>query len=242
MKMFKLLVLILSLTVALTLTSSAATLLINQQNPYLGYGYGAGYWNTFDGYINAAFGVANITVSGSPLTNLAYMEQFDSLMVVPMNPGQALSGTETANIAAYIATGRRVFLIGENSGWTSWNNSILGAVGGSYSGNDTDDTLTRVVLNDITINQALLYTIADGIANGGTSLYSENVLTMWGDNAVSLLSINVIDDSYGYNNAAFQQNIANWLAGSAVVPEPGTLLMLGTGVAGLAAFLRRKLG
>jgi hypothetical protein len=241
LKELKLFVLVLSMMVALTLTSSATTLLINQQNPYLGYGYGAGSWNTFDGYINAAFGPGNVTVDANPLTNLAYMEQFDSLMVVPENPGQALTPTETANIAAYIGTGRRVFLMGENSAWASWDNSVLGAVGGSYSGTDTSDVLIRVVVNQITMDQALLDTLADGIAVGGTSLYNENVLTMWSDNAVSLLSVNVVDDINGVNNQGFEKDIALWLAASAPVPEPGTLLMLGTGVAGLVGFLRRKI-
>lgn len=225
----------------LVLSAGASSLLISQETPYLGYGYGLGSWTAFDAAINTAFN-NNVTLYGSDLNDLNYMEQFDALMVVARQPyGQGLSATEIANITAYIGTGRRVFLIGENSAWASWNNSILATVGGSYSGNDTSNTLNRVVVNDITMNSPVLYTIADGIATGGVSLYDLNVLTLWGDNVVSLLSINVLDDSYGAGNAAFKTDMANWLASSGV-PEPGTLLMLGSGIAGVAALLRRKLG
>ena len=212
---------VLLVMLASTLWASPPSLLINQQNPYLGFGYGLGYWTVFTADINAAFGAGNVTVDTSPLTNLSYMQQFSALMVVPENPGQALTSTEVSNIAAYIATGGRVFLIGENRAWAKWDSSILGAVGGSYNKQDTRKTLTRVVLNGITMKQARLYTDVDGIAIGGTSLYSKNVLTMWGGNAVSLLSVDVLDDTSGANDGKFKVNIANWLAGLVVTtPEP----------------------
>jgi hypothetical protein len=226
--------------------ASAGTLLVSQETPYLGYGYGLSSWNTFSGDINSAFGGAgNVTVDGADLNNLAYMLTFGSLMVDARQPGsQALSATEIANIVAYEATGRRVLLIGENSGWTDWNATILSTVGGTYSGIDTSDTLSRVVTDGITAGSPTLSTIGDGTAVGGLSLYSENVVTQWGaGNVVSLLSVNVQQDGSG--NDAFDNNLAIWLAagggGTQTTPEPGTLVMFGSGILGLFGILRRKL-
>jgi hypothetical protein len=109
--------------------------------------------------LNTAFGAGNVTVDTSPLNNLSYMPNFNSLWVSAGSPGDSLSSTEIANIEAYEATGHRVALIGENSSWTAWDNSILSTVGGSYSGSDTSDTLTPVVANSLTVGVTSLNTI-----------------------------------------------------------------------------------
>jgi len=224
-------------------SATAGTLLVSQESPYLAYGYGLSSWNTFTSDINSAFGgPGNVTVYGSDLTSLTYMLNYSALMLVARQPyGQALSATEIANITAYEATGRRVLLIGENSAWTAWNNSILATVGGTYSGTDATSTLNRVVLDSITAGSPTLNTAYDGIAVGGLSLYDQNVVTQWGSgNVVSLLSINVQQDSLG--NFAFDNNLASWLAsGSTPIPEPGTLLLFGSGILGLAGVIRRKI-
>jgi hypothetical protein len=224
---------------------SAGTLLVNQVTPYDGYGYGLGSWTGMTDDLNTAFGAANITVSGSPLTNLANLLSFDRLWITARQPGDpGLSATEIANVEAFIATGRRVVLIGENNAWTSWNNSILATVGGTYSGSVTNNTLTPALVHPLTAGVNSLNTIADGIAVGGTPLFSQNVATLWGESVVSLLSVNVIDDTTGAlpDNPQFKTNLATWLAGSpgAQVPEPGTISLLSLGALVLGSTLRRR--
>jgi hypothetical protein len=113
----------------------AGTLLVDQVNPYLSYGYGLSNWGGITSDLNAAFGGAgNVTVSGSPLDNLAFLMSFDSLWITTRQPGDpGLSATEQANVATFINAGHRVVMTGENGLWGAWDNSILALVGGSYS-------------------------------------------------------------------------------------------------------------
>jgi hypothetical protein len=222
--------------------TSATTLLIDQVDPYLGYGYGLYSWTGMTTALNNAFGAANITVSTSPLDNLSYLLSFNRLWITAGSPGDQLTATEISNVEAFEATGRRVVLIGENGAWTAWNNSILQTVGGSYSGIDTSDTLHPVIVNQLTAGITTLNTIIDGLAVGGTPLFNENVATLWdpSQSVLSLLSVNVIDDTYGAGpgNMQFKVNMADWLAGTSV-PEPCTMLLLGSGLVGLVAFRKK---
>ena len=217
------------------LSTSATSLLVEQASPYIDYGYGLGSWNGMTAALNSAFGAGNITVNTTPLNNLAYLLSFDRLWITAPQPGDpGLTATEIANVQAFIATGRRVVLIGENNSWASWNNSILQTVGGTYTGIDTSDTLTPSIVHPLTAGISSLSTVADGLAIGGTSLFSENVATLWGpsQNVVSLLSVNVIDDFTGSatGNQQFKINLANWLV---VVPEPSAMSLMGLGVMAL---------
>jgi hypothetical protein len=212
----------------------AELLLVNQVDPLaaFGYGYGLFAWDNITASLDAEFGAANITVDATPLDNLAFILGFDALWITARQPGDpGLSALEQLNLAAFIATGRRVVLIGENSAWTAWNNSILAPVGGSYSGSDTSNTLTPVLVHELTDGVTEWDTIADGIATGGTPLFDENVATLWGAglNVLSILSVNSIDDDFGADpgNLRFNDNLAAWLrGGSRAVPEPAAWQLL----------------
>jgi hypothetical protein len=216
-------------------------LLLSQEDPLLGYGYGLSSWTGMTTALNTAFGAGNVTVDTSPLNSLSYMLNYNSLWVTVGGYGTSLTATEVGNIESYEATGRRVVLIGENTLWAAWDNGILGTVGGSYSGVDTSDTLTPVVSDALTAGVPSLTTIDDGIALGGTPLFNKNVATLWGgsQNVLTLLSANVIDDYYGVSpgNQQFKIDLADWLAvpqASASAPDgASTLELLGFGILGI---------
>ncbi len=224
----------------------AVTLLVNQTAPYGGYGYGLGWWNGMTADLNDAFGAGNVTVNASPLDNLSYLMSFDRLWLTErMDDGSALSALEIANIEAFIATGRRVVLVGENTSWTNWDISILQTVGGTFSGTEVmDAVLTPAIAHPLTVGATDVVARADGLAVGGTPVFDQNIVTLWGDsqNVVTMLSANIIDDSYGAapGNVQFKKNLAGWLAGGAAKAPDGasTVLLIGLGAVGLAGIRR----
>ena len=79
-------------------------------------------------------------------------------------------------------------------------------------------------------------TASDGIATGGTPVFSQNVISLWGNqNALTILSLNIEDDMTGSasGNLGFKTNLATWLAASSA-PEPSTCFMLAGGLALIA--------
>jgi hypothetical protein len=217
----------------------AASILIATDSPYLGYGYGNNNWTNMTNALNTASGGAIATTSF--FDNLPQMLSFNAIMLDARQPGGTLSGTEIANISAFIATGRRALLIGENNSWASWDSQILGIAGGTYSGTEYTGTSTPVLAHPLTLGVGSVYFSGDGLASGGTSLFTQNVATLWGPgaNVLTVLSVNAFDDSYWTNadNSVFGTNVAEWLAATPVPLPPG-LLLLGSGLLGLAGWRR----
>ena len=221
---------------ALPTACLGGTLLVNQVDPYLGYGYGLYYWDSFSAALDGAYGAGNISVSTAAMDNLATLLGYDSLLVGPRQSGAGtgLSATEISVLSSYVATGRRVALVGENAAWADWDTSILQAVGGTFGG-EFDGNSAAVLAHPLTAGVSQVYFAIDGLAVGGTSLFAANVATLWGggQSALTLLSVNVIeDDNWAtLNDAAFGTNIAEWLAGDEgpSIPEPSTFVLFGAG-------------
>jgi len=233
-------------------TLAAVVVLVAMGNVYAGsvlvregelasYGYGHSSWTNMTAELDTATG-GNVTVTAN-LLNLADMLNYDALWVDLINT--TLPAAETNNIAAYIATGRCVVMIGENYLWTGWNAQITALGGGSYGGAWLTGSTNTALVHDLTAGVSDIWVQAGGIAVGGTSLFDDNVATLWhGGTMLSILDTNIFDDAYWGNqdNAVFARNTAQGIAncgGGQDIPEPTTLVMLALAGAGLA--LRKRL-
>ena len=201
---------------------------IQGQGP-LPYYYGGGNWPEMTAAIDSACNTVTVLPDA---TDLTAMLQHDGLWLDQRWTAGSLSATEASNLADYIATGRPVVMIGENASWTSWNNQILGLVGGSHAGEadgPQDVTGGSALINGVTqVNVS-----AAGVAAGGSPLFVNNWSTEFGANVVTILEVNAQSQNWNdLDNATFFNNVASWVcSGSAPVPttpdwSKGALLLL----------------
>lgn len=248
--------------------ASTARLLVNT-NPagllvYDGLHYGGGVWRGVTATLDAAYG-SRITQVAT-LSDRGALLGYDALWVDQRwhhSPG----ANEIDNLRAFVETGRRVVLVGENASWGAWNQSLLSALGGAEGplagrlpneGGQPgpgcqDGAAGRVFDHALTQGVARINMACAGFAVGGTALFDYNVATLWGthQNVLTLLDANVLDDRYGvgYDGRQFRRNVVEWLAApptasaALTAPEPGTWALLGTGlvvVGGVARGRRRR--
>lgn len=185
---------------------------------YSNYGYNGPGWTNMTAALDTA--TANNFDTATNFEDLPLMLTYDALWLDLRSPSDTLTPTEYSNILAFIAAGKRVVMFGENNNWTAWNQQILGMNGGTYAGDIATVSATRVVINELTINAPEFSSVAGGIATGGTALYDPNFVTLWGDNVLTILDVNLFSDAnwVAPNYVAFATNVANWIATSEPAP------------------------
>ena len=195
-----------------------------------GIGYNGFAWTAATTALDAsAGGTADTT---GDLSDLPTLLRYDGLWVDLRAPGTGtLSAAETNALSAYVATGRRVVLVGANvAGYASWNRSILSLVGGTTGADLPAGTFNRVAIVPLTTGVTSVGSSSGGgaaLGAAGTSLFTQRLATVWGPaaNVLVLLNPNVPgdDDHARASNAAFTTNLADWAAGAARMADPDCL-------------------
>lgn len=175
--------------------------------------YGGTDWPEMSAALDGA--AASVTVVPD-LENLGQLLGFDALWIDQRDTTGQLTAAEAANVAAFIATGRRVVMIGENDTWRPWNEQLLGLVGGSaVPGVAPSYTLMATAVHELTAGVTVIQLLSPGVAVGGTSLFDQNSVTLWGDDTtvLTILDVNGMGQSWSFlDNAAFFTNVAAWIA------------------------------
>ncbi|MBS0449107.1 MAG: PEP-CTERM sorting domain-containing protein [Proteobacteria bacterium] len=221
---------------ALASSAGATNLLVITGPGDLGYGYGYSNWTNFTSAINGA-----VAGSGGSVTTATSVGTdalgYDAVMLDQRWTGGTLSADEMTNLSSFIATGKKLFMVGENSAWTTWDTQILSLVGGTFTG-EASGPAAALVANQITAGVPSINLNAAGTSIGGTPLYAPGFAALWtgGQSVLTVLDVNVFDQSNG--NLQFENNVASWLVSS--VPEPGTYALLAAGLGVIAWAARRR--
>ncbi len=182
----------------------AKTLLI-YKGAYQDY-YGGADYDSVGGWseiLDDAFGSANITVTTDSSLDAYTTENitdFDAILVETgdfndSGDDDALSVSDKAKLNAFIATGKRVFLVGDHNSWSTWNTSItsLTAMDSATTVSSGDDSYDVLTTDASTITYAAA---AAASGTNGTALFGNRISVIWGDssNVLTVLDMNFNED------------------------------------------------
>jgi hypothetical protein len=206
---------------------------------YGGYSVGGSDWTAFTAALAAQPGgyvIGNLADAGS-------LNDVDAVIVSPRSnygPVTSLSAGELANLQAFRGRGGRIALFGDGVEFIygDFTNSIVNfASGGTATPTFfVSGTATAVAGSSLTAGVASALMQGAATVNGGTALFAPNFATLWGDNVLTVLDVNVMTQS---PSPVFRSNVAAWLGAAdiAAIPEPATWAMMiaGFGLVGGAA-------
>ncbi|MCU0646724.1 MAG: PEP-CTERM sorting domain-containing protein [Gemmatimonadaceae bacterium] len=232
---------------ALTALEPASAQRLARRAAGTGLTWGAGGFSNMQNAITSAFGGAANIFAVADISSLAALSTSTALYLdLGALSNGAMTAAEQATLTQYIASGRRVFFLGENDSWAPWNGSFLSVVGGAAGPNLTGSPpMTPIVANALTAGVTSVTTVGAGSATGGTQLFNQNVVQLRGasNSVVSAFDYNMFSNAQWANtsNAQFGQNVATWLAApTVVIPEPDTVALLAAGLAAVVVIARRR--
>ena len=180
----------------------------------------------------------------------------------------ALTGAQQTQYLSYMQGGGRVFMMGENNGFSTRNGtifSLIAAAGGGTLGNGgagtcpSDNQTVNAPFTGPNAVTSIAYACAGAFNGFGTGQWISNngsigagvawtIGTLANATAGSLTSILDVNFMEGNRTFAMQQLTKNLIGfvnnppppGGNVVPEPSTYLLMATGFAGLLAISRRR--
>jgi hypothetical protein len=221
------------------------------QGAVSGLYYGQTNFSNVTNTLNNTFGSANVQVLAN-MTDAAQVMAKDALWIDLRAQNSTLSAVERNVFLDFVAAGKRVFVVGENSGWATWNNSFLGALGGSYTTPNVFNVSTIVLDNELTAGMTAMRTASAGTAVGGDALFNRNIATLWGDqqNVLTFLDASILTNQWWLdainggpsNEAKFVNNVSAWLAAPQVaeVPEPSSAVLMGAALLAMFAVAGRR--
>jgi len=186
--------------------------------------------NAYDEYYLGGYrwsGFTNDLVQTHSITHLenfedySQIEAFDALWLDQEYYGsRQLSPIEIDNIRAFISSGHKAVLIGENYSWNTWNNSILEIVSGGFQGacsKAVGYTISDHMLADnVSATQMICGSIVLSSVGAPDMLFDNNMAAVYAigaGEALVVLDVNWVDDDYRslYDNTQFSYNVIDWL-------------------------------
>jgi hypothetical protein len=209
-----------ALLVARASAPCAASVLVGLIRDSSQQGYGGLLWAGMTARLNAAAGAGNIATTTANLNDLNQLLAYDGVWVdLRQFATGSLTATEVSNLSSYADSGRRLVLIGENSAYTTWSNSILNVVGSTYAGGNFSGNTPTSSFVPLTSGVSAVTAVNGGVAPGtdGLRLFTDRVVTVWGParNVLVALDSNLFDDDRLAltGNSTFATNVASWITG-----------------------------
>lgn len=177
------------------------------------YGYQGSASTQFTGIVDSEFSTVDVVGDFEDLNQLL---QYRALVLdLPSNGSFTLSASEMSNIQSYVASGGKVLVIGDQTYFQGWNESIAVLVGGTYVHQNTQGAISRVnVVPGLNANAATLSVAgATKITGGGTVLYGTGEVVLWGDKLLTQMDVDITRDGFiaQQQNAIYTQDVITWL-------------------------------